>query len=161
MGRYASRSRGWIAWILLLAVVACERSPTGGGDHSLEEVRISDLRSGAQPVATWTPAQGWSGALPELSLSMTQPLSLGVRIFAHGGVERPLQAGGEYSAEWVLAPGATAGIVSTSDTPGPRFHGNEVRIFGLAPGSTAIQFVLVHGNHADGATTPIPLRVVE
>jgi hypothetical protein len=153
---------GTLAILLVAALAAgCERSPTDSGDHTLGEVRILDLNQNDQVVATWRAGTGWDvAALPPVRLTSGNPARFGVRIFSRTGTERTLTDGGEYSASWALGAGATTGIVATTDTPGRRFFGDRVHVYGLAAGSTNIQFVLMHFDHADGATTPIAISVV-
>jgi hypothetical protein len=148
---------------LMTVVAACDRHPTDAhDDHSLGRVEIIDRGQTARPVvATWTPAAGWQGTLPDISLSSTQQrISLGARIFSADNQERQLSRDGEYSVRWSLAPNAATGIVVNDDTRGDRFHGDHIHIYGQAAGITPIQFVLWHIDHADGATAPINIRVV-
>lgn len=153
---------GVVVCLLALVASACERSPTGANDHTLGEVRVIDLdQSAADPVATWMWNTGWAGSLPEISLATGQPIRLGVRIFSRRGDERVLQLGGEYSARWSLALNAPENVIATTDAPGTRFRGDHVHIHGSNAGTTSIQFELAHGDHVDGATTPIPVRVVD
>jgi hypothetical protein len=146
---------------LLALAAACDRSPLEPGIHSMGRVEIIDLEAAGQPVAaTWTPAEGWTGTLPDISLGTNQRVALGARIFDAAGTQRPLSTTGSYSVRWRLAPGATAGVVVADDSRGPRFLGDHVHIFGAAPGTTEIQFILWHIDHEDGATTPIAIGVV-
>lgn len=158
-----------VRWLLLAALplslvtAACDRHPTDLGSHTLGRIEIRDLDQPGEPlVATWEQGTGWTGELPAISLGTSPPrVTLGARIFNASGVERPLAAGGEYTVRWQLASGAPAGIVATSDSPGPRFHGDRVHVYGLQPGTTRIQFVLRHFDHDDGASPPIEITVTE
>jgi hypothetical protein len=146
----------------LALVAGCDRQPSGPGDHTLGRVEIIDRGQTDRPVvALWTAEAGWTGGLPDVRLSTTnQRISLGARIFDLGGQERALVRDGEYSVRWALAPGAAAGILVVDDSRGERFHGDHIHIYGQAVGSTRIEFLLWHGDHADGATEPIEIRVV-
>jgi len=144
-------------------VAACDRSPVDpGADHSLGRVEIIDRGQTARPVvATWTPAAGWSGEIPAISMSSErQRISIGARIFNAAGEERELSRTGEYSVRWSLAPNAPTGIVVNDDSRGDRFHGDHIHIYGAAAGTTQVQFVLWHIDHADGATAAVPVRVI-
>jgi hypothetical protein len=147
---------------LLLALAACDRHPHAVEDHSLGRVEVIDRGQTERPVvAVWTPAAGWTGALPDISLATgTQRVSLGLRIFNQAGIARPLGPDAEYSARWALDTTAPAGIIVTDDSRGERFHGDHIHIYGQAPGTTRIQFLLWHIDHGDGATPPIAIRVV-
>jgi hypothetical protein len=151
-----------IASLVTLAA-ACDRHPTAAhDDHSLGRVEIIDRGQTDRPVvAAWTPATGWQGALPDISLATpNQRISLGARIFDAHNEERTLSRDGEYSVRWSLAPNAPAGIVVNDDSRGERFHGDHIHLYGQAAGTTQVQFVLWHVDHADGATGPISLSVV-
>jgi hypothetical protein len=153
-----------LAVVPLLTFAACDRHPTDrNGGHTLGRVEIIDRGQTERPVvATWTPAAGWQGTLPDISMSSTnQRISLGARIFDANNNERPLSRTGEYSVRWSLAGNAPTGIVVNDDSRGDRFHGDHIYIYGQAPGTTQIQFLLWHGDHADGATGPIGIRVVQ
>jgi hypothetical protein len=148
---------------LVAAVAACDRHPTDHGHQDdFSRVEIIDRGQTERPVvATWTRAGGWQGTLPNVSLSSTnQRISLGARIYDDRNQEVTLSRTGEYSVRWALAPNAPTGIVRTDDSRGERFHGDHIHIHGQAAGTTRIQFVLWHIDHADGETTPIELRVV-
>jgi len=151
------------AIVIVAALTAsCERIPSGpGGDHSLGRVEITDRGQAERPVvATWTTADGWTGSLPAISLaSVNQRVSLGARVYDGSGQERALSQG-EYSVRWALAPNAPVGVVVNDDSRGDRFHGDHIHIYGQAPGTTRIQLVLWHADHADGATPPIEIQVV-
>jgi len=149
---------------LVAGIAACDRHPHDPSvDHSLGRVEIIDRGQTERPVvATWTPATGWTGALPNISMSTTnQRISLGANIFDASGAQRPLSEEGAYSVRWSLAPNATPGIVVNDDTRGERFHGDHIHIYGQAVGATTIQFVLWHVDHADGETDPVEIRVVQ
>jgi hypothetical protein len=153
--------------VMLLAgaglLAACDRETTGLDDHTLGRVDIIDRGQTAQPVvATWTREAGWSGSLPEISLSSPQQrIALGARIFNAQGEERVLSETGRYSVRWGLASNAAEGVVVANDSRGERFHGDHVHIYGSAPGTTQIQFVLWDIDHSDGATTAIDISVVQ
>jgi hypothetical protein len=150
------------ALAVVAVTAACDRHPhEPNGAHTLGRVEIVDRGQTERPVvATWTPAAGWQGALPQISLaSANQRISLGARIFDAQGTERTLARNGEYSVRWALAQGAPAGIVVTDDSRGERFHGDHIHIYAQAAGTTNLQFVLWHIDHADGATAPIEIRV--
>lgn len=157
------RKVGALALLLLAGTLtACDRDPVSPiDDHSIGRVEILDRGQEGRPVvAAWDRDGGWTGSLPAIDLSSAQQrVSLGVRIFAGDGTERPLQRDGEYSARWRLDDGAPAGIVATSDAPGARFHGDHVHLYGVAPGETRVRFVLWHFDHDDGETPPIAIRV--
>jgi hypothetical protein len=148
---------------LFAVTAACDRTPTGGADHTLGRVDIIDRGLTDRPVvASWTPTQGWTGALPSIVMSTErQRVSLGVRMYSADGTERELSRTGEYSARWSLAPNAATGIIVNDDSRGDRFHGDHIHIYGNAVGTTQIQFLLWHGDHADGATASIPIAVVD
>jgi hypothetical protein len=148
---------------LITIIAACDRHPTHGhDDHTLGRVEIIDRGQTDRPVvATWTPAAGWQGALPDISLASTQQrVSLGARIFSADNTERPLSRDGEYSVRWSLAPNAPTNIIVNDDSRGDRFHGDHIHIYGQTAGTAPIQFVLWHVDHADGASAPINIRVV-
>jgi hypothetical protein len=155
-------------WMLLaalpaaLALAACDRHPTeGSGAHSLGKVEIIDRSQVDQPVvATWVAGEGWTGALPVISLGAAQPrVSLGARMYNALGAERTLAAGGEYSVRWRVPSGAPGGIVDATEGSGARFHGDHVHIYGLAAGTTQVQFLLWHFDHLDAATASIDITV--
>jgi hypothetical protein len=144
------------------ALAACDRNPSGLDDHTLGRVEIIDRGLTERPVvATWTPAAGWTGTIPAISMaSERQRVSLGVRIFNTAGEERPLQRDGEYTVRWALAPNAPSGVIVADDSRGDRFHGDHIHIYGQAPGTTRIQIILWHFDHADGESGPVEVRVV-
>jgi hypothetical protein len=145
--------------LLLAGVSGCDRSPSDTGEHTLGEVRLHEGTPQGAVVATWTANGGWSPGFLELRLSAPESrLALGVRAFTAGGRERTL--GGSYSMRWSLAAGAMTGVVVNDDSAGQRFLGDQIRIYGLAPGTTRIQVVLWHSTHEDGATDPLEIRVV-
>jgi hypothetical protein len=146
-----------------LAVAGCDRHPHDPEDHSLGRVEIIDRGQTERPVvAVWTPDDGWTGELPAISLSSERKrISLGAAIYSRDGDPRALSREGEYSVRWSLAQGGATGIVATDDAPGDRFHGDHIHIYGLSAGTTQIEFLLWHGDHSDGATAPIAIRVVD
>jgi hypothetical protein len=160
MEKFPGRPAALLALMLALALGSCERSPSARHERDLDRVELIDRLAPGQPVvAVWQAGTGWTGALPPIELGSPQPrLSLGVRMFT-GGTERVLSLGGPYSARWRLAGGAQAGIVAADETPGPRFHGDHVDIYGVGRGTTQIQFMLWHFDHDDGATQPIQVEV--
>jgi hypothetical protein len=149
---------------IVTLIAACDRHPTDHDHdhHTLGRVEIIDRGQTGRPVvATWTPAGGWQGSLPDISLaSERQRISLGARIFSADNTERPLTRDGEYSVRWGMPMGAPAGIVVNNDSRGERFHGDHIHIYGQAAGTTQVIFELWHIDHSDGATAPINLRVV-
>lgn len=149
---------------LVALFAACDRHPHEPNGHDdLHRVEIIDRGQTESPVvATWTAATGWQGTLPSISLSTpTQRASLGARIYDDDNQQLTLTEGGENSIRWALAPNAPAGVIVTDDSRGQRFHGDHVHIYGQAAGTTRIQFLLWHFDHADGATDPIEIRVVD
>ncbi len=159
---FARRVATLLALPILLAVAACsDDHDDGHGDmHMLE---VIDRGQTNQPVvATWTLSGGWEGSLPSVSLSSTnQRISIGFRAFAPDGDEVTLSESGPLSIRYGLASGATTGIIDTGLADNVLFHGDHVHIYGTSTGSTQIQFLLWDVDHADRATTPISITVVE
>jgi hypothetical protein len=152
-----------VAAALTISMAACDRHPHDPGTtHSLGRVEIIDRSQDERPVvASWTAAGGWQGTLPDISLATTPGrISLDARIHDANNQERELSADGEYSVQWTLAPNAPLGVVVNDDSRGNRYHGDHVHVYGQAPGTTRIQFVLWHMDHSDGATPPIDIRVI-
>jgi hypothetical protein len=164
MKQSISRRLMLLAAVPLVALfAACDRHPTGQDDHDgLTRVEIIDRGQTERPVvATWTRTGGWQGTLPSISLATPQQrVSLGARIYGEGNQELTLSRTGESSVRWSMALNAPAGIIVNDDSRGDRFHGDHVHIYGQTAGTTRIQFVLWHIDHADGATDPVEIRVV-
>lgn len=148
----------------LLALGACDRSSTDLDDDHEEFYRVEVIDRGqtARPVvATWISGQGWTGSIPPISLSSaTQRISIGFRVYDRDGGELTLSRGGEYSMRYALASGAPQGILNLNFPNDVIFHGDHVHIYGAAIGTTQVQFVLWHIDHADDATDPITVSVV-
>ena len=148
----------------LVLVAACERSSTELDDDHSEFFRVQVLDRGqtGQPVvATWVAGEGWTGSLPDVSLSSaTGRIVLGFRVFDEDGDELALSEDDE-SIRYALAAGAPQGVQDLSIPAGDLFHGDHVYLHGLASGTTRVQFVLWHLDHADDATDPIELRVLD
>jgi len=146
----------------VLVLAGCDRSSTELDDDHNEFARVEvvDRGQAARPVvATWRAGEGWSGSLPNVSLSSTnQRISIGFRVYDDDGDQ--LELAGEYSIRYALSQGATQGIVDMGHADNVLFHGDHVHIYGQAPGTTQIQFVLWHIDHADDATDPVTVRVV-
>lgn len=155
------------AVLLLLPVAlflgACDRGVTEADDDHEEFYRLQVIDRGQvdRPVvATWTAGQGWSGTLPAVSLSSTnQRISIGFRVFDEDGDELPLSEDGE-SIRYALATGAPQGIIDMGRAANVLYHGDHVHIYGVTAGTTRIQFLLWHIDHADDATDPIDITVV-
>jgi hypothetical protein len=146
----------------LLAVAACERSPTGE-DHAGEVVAI-ELYDRANPTQrlAWTDGQGaamhWDGALPTLQVG--QEIAVNVRFLRRNGAEIPL--GGSYTVRARPAGQATGSAQTAWENAVVRVeaHGDHVDIIGRAAGETQVAFLLWHGSHADwDAAPPITVRV--
>lgn len=149
---------------VLALAPACDRSstdPNGDPHRELDRVEIIDRGQTAQPiVATWTADGGWdTNALPSIDLEHQERVSLGVNIYDSDGVQLTLQSGGEYSARYALASGAQQGVIDLDRPDDNIFHGDHVHIYGLDEGTTQVQFVLWHADHADGSTDPISIEV--
>jgi hypothetical protein len=149
------------AFVSLTALTACDRHPHDGGHPLLGKVEILDRAQTGRPVvATWTHTGGWEGALPEISLSATQPrISLGARMYSQDGTERPFDTG-EYSVRYYVPSSAPQGVLNTNEALG-LFHGDHVHLYGQSAGTTQVRFVLWHVNHDDGETGSIAVHVVE
>lgn len=147
-----------------LALGACERSTTGPDDEHNEfhTVEVIDRGQTSRPVvATWVAGQGWTGSIPSISLSSTnQRISIGFRVLSSDGDELELSEDDE-SIRYALATGAPQGVIDTSHPDNVLFHGDHVHIYGLAPGTTQVQFILWHIDHADDATDAIQVTVVD
>lgn len=163
------RSLGFRPAVLLLLVPvalllgACDRGVTEADDDHEEFHRLQVIDRGQvdRPVvATWTAGQGWSGTLPAVSLSSTnQRISIGFRVFDEDGDELSLSEDGE-SIRYALATGAAQGIIDMGRAANVLYHGDHVYIYGVTAGTTRIQFLLWHIDHADDATDPIDITVV-
>jgi len=151
-----------LSLLLVPLLGACDRSSTDLDDHNeFARVEVIDRSQPSQPVvAVWVSGAGWTGALPELSLAGAQPqLSLGVRVFDDEGDPLTLAKGAEFEIRYALASGAPAGILDLTRSPALLFLGDAVALYPRAAGTTRIQLILWHLNHADDATDPIPLTV--
>lgn len=146
----------------LLALPACDRDSDDDHEDDFASLEVIDRGDPAQPVvAVWTAAAGWDGALPEISLaSANQRISIGFRAYAEDGDEFTLSETGEYSIRYAVAAGAPAGIVDMDHDDPVLFHGDHVHVYGAAEGTTQIQFLFWHVDHADASTTPIAVNVV-
>jgi hypothetical protein len=152
----------------LLALAACERSPTGVDDHAaLGQVVILDRSTVPHtPIATWNHATGWDRAtLTQVSHAAEANrtrVSLGAQIFTRGGEQVELTRDGEYSVRYGVASDLS-GVVDMNRTE-ELFHGDHVHIYGRndtrATGTAQIVFALWHIDHSDGETAPIGITFV-
>ena len=158
---FVRRAATLLALPAVFFLAACD-SDDDHGHNDMASLQVIDRGQTSQPVvATWTVNGGWEGSLPNVSLASTnQRISIGFRAFAADGDELTLSESGENSIRYSLASGAPSGIIDTGRAEGTLFHGDHVYIFGVAPGSTQVQFLLWHDDHAERATAPISVTVV-
>jgi hypothetical protein len=152
----------------LLALAACERSPTGVDDHQLlERVVILDRSTVPHtPVATWNRATGWDRAtlmqVSHAAEANRTRVSLGVQMFNRGGEQVALTRDGEYSVRYGVQSDPS-GVVDMNRTE-ELFHGDHVYIYGRndtrRTGTAQIVFELWHIDHSDAETTPIGITFV-
>jgi hypothetical protein len=143
---------------------ACERGVTEADEDHEEFYRVEVIdrgQAGLPVVATWVSGDGWVGTLPAVSLSSaSQRITLGFRVFDEDGDELMLSED-EESVRYTLASGAPQGVLDMARPADVLFHGDHVYLYGAATGTTRIQFVLWHLDHADDATDPIDVTVVD
>jgi hypothetical protein len=104
---FARRLMLLVAVPLVTLVTACDRHPHEPHGHpGMSRVEIIDRGQTERPVvATWTPAGGWQGELPAISLAtQNQRISLGARIYDEHNHEMTLSRTGEHSVLWVRTP---------------------------------------------------------
>lgn len=158
---FVRRAATILALPALLFLAACE-SQDDDGHTDMASLQVIDRGQTSRPVvATWSVNGGWEGRLPNVSLASTnQRISIGFRVFTASGEEITLSESGATSIRYSLASGAPSGIIDTGREEGTLFHGDHVYIFGVTPGATQVQFLLWHDDHADRATAPIGVTVV-
>lgn len=158
---FARRAATFLALPALLFLAACDSS-SDGGHVDMASLQVIDRGQTSQPVvATWNLNGGWEGTVPSISLaSSNQRISIGFRAFTASGEELTLSSSGETSIRYTLASGAPSGIIDTGRADNILFHGDHVHIYGSTAGSTQVQFLLWHNDHADRATAPISVTVV-
>jgi hypothetical protein len=154
----------WAMGLVVPALVvagACERGITDHDDHEhMVRVELIDRGQANRPVvATWVRGQGWQGEIPVLNLAERPRLSIGVNVYDSDN--RQIIDRVEYSVRYAVRAGAPQGVVDMNHPPNVLFHGDHVHIYGAAPGTTQIEFVLWHVDHADGVTDPIDFRVID
>lgn len=151
------------------ALAACDRSVTDPHGHDeLGRVVILDRSTSPHtPIATWNHATGWDRAelmtVSHAAEASRTRVSLGVQMFNRGNQQIPLSSTGEYSARYEVAADA-AGVIDM-DVAANLFHGDHVHIYGFhqerRTGSAEIRFLLWHGSHDDGATSPIRITFTD
>jgi hypothetical protein len=168
MNNRTLRSLVLVALAPLLALAACEHSPTGTDDHAaLGRVVILDRSTVPHtPIATWNHATGWDRAtlmqVSHAAEANRTRVSLGVQVFTRGGEQIGLTGEGEYSVRYGVATDP-AGVVDMNRTEA-LFHGDHVHIYGRndtrATGTAQIVFALWHIDHSDGETAPVGITFV-
>jgi hypothetical protein len=151
------------------ALAACDRSPIEPHDHhELGHVVILDRSTTPHtPIATWNHASGWDRTelvtISHATEATRTRVSLGVQMFTRGGQQIQLSSTGEYSARYEVVSDP-ANVVDMG-VAASLFHGDHVHIYGFHQegriGSADISFLLWHGSHDDGETSPIRITFTD
>lgn len=174
----------------LLFLSACDRHDHDHDEHGdIARVEIV-ARDGSDTVlATYTRGSGWNPAtLPTLTVSNDPATNFGraaytVRIYDNANNQLVTRSPrnpdgtrtcGEFSARYVVRsgnqfiydPGTSSSTnvssitVNVGGAEREVFHCDHLYVFPRAAGTAQIAFLLWHGDHSDGSTTPIALPVV-
>ncbi len=156
-----------IALTLFIFIAASFTASCGNDDHDHEHehhdivaIEIVDRGQTEMPtIATWTADSGWTGGLPEASLSADNPrISLGVRALCSHGDDL-IQKNEDLEARYKLAEGAPGEIIDLDRND--VFHGDHVHIYGVSAGTTQVEFLVWHVDHADAVTEPIAITIID
>lgn len=143
------------------AIAACGTDDNGHDHRELERAVILDRgQTAPTEVAEWQHGEGWSSdsALPTVGVGDDGRISLGVEVYDETGTQL-IDASGDISARYALSAGADDGVLDLNHPDDDIFHSDHVHIYGQAEGTTEIEFVLWHGDHSHGETSPIEVTV--
>ncbi|MBB4637140.1 hypothetical protein [Longimicrobium terrae] len=128
-------------------LAACDDDGTGPDDHDHDEA--AGLVILDQNNATVVSVNASRQVTGSLSVKAGQAKHLEVWFVAEDG-DRFQPDGAEHTLDWTVANESIAVIDS---------HGDHMDLDGVAAGSTAVVFSILHGNHSDYDSPSIPITV--
>ena len=138
---------------LLLLLSACDRNGDDDHDHflSVDRVEVYEYTSG-DLLAYWQSGMSQFDANEMPTLQIDHELTLGVRFLDWQGDEPDL--GDEYVLNaWIQSD-------DVEDAIELAVRADHVAITGIRLGTGYVVFDLVHGNHSDFTSVPLPIEVV-